>query len=156
MALLAEFAAANKLDGFEAQLLDDDTILALVPVDWKAVAGGFGYEPPEPAFDEFGTRFSAGTNCDGFCKAKDWAQVAEKVEFARFRQDGATIESEVALTDPPGRRIVSSQGKRTTVAVARWREGAEKYFYCRAELAGKHRALKDRFTTACTAAALIP
>jgi hypothetical protein len=138
---------------FETQKLDKDGIVAAVPKGWKAGIIPGSFEPPEGANLGFMTKYSVGTNCDGMCEPKDWAAIAERVDLAQFRDAGRwEIVEEQALTAPAGKLLIAKPKGETKVYLnaVRWKDGASKYFTCRATLEGEAAtALLPAFKAAC-------
>jgi hypothetical protein len=138
---------------FESRKLVDRKaeLLAVVPVGWKestVVPGNF--EPPEGSGLGFMTRFSASSNCDGVCEAKDWKATAESVEFAQFKAANFTIESDQASAT--SRTVVArSDTDGVYVRTAMWKDGAERYFTCSAALEKAAVAAAPAFAAACQA-----
>jgi hypothetical protein len=116
------------------------------PRGWKPGMKGFATVKPEEHDLGFFTELSVGTNCDGFCEAKDWAAVVEKVHKS-------AISGEIIKDDkrPGGRTIVgkSNDGKTTTVLVASWKEGDRRYAKCEARLEEALAAAAPAFEKAC-------
>ena len=158
---LPEVQAAVAADGpkveFEAKLVDRDRVIAAAPKGWsesKVIPGN--YEPPQDGGLGFMTRYSVGTNCDGTCSPKDWKATADKVDFAQFAGEQFQVVKDEALKDPAGRVLVATaeEGKRTYVTVARWTDGASRYYVCRATLDEEAKALVPAFEKACTTGVL--
>lgn len=130
---------------FEAMTIGDhDDAVVVRPKDWKSVFDGNFSGPDELGF---GTSYWVSSNCDGMCEAKDWAAVSDKVDFAQFR-DGKTkvLKDEKAS----GERVaVGTNEEKTYIVVVRWKEGASRYFACRATLAKEAKEAADAFEKAC-------
>lgn len=143
---------AGRLKFESKKLVDRKTeLLAVVPVGWTestVVPGNF--EPPQDADLGFMTRFSASSNCDGVCEAKDWKATAETVEFAQFKAGNFTIESDQSTATS---RMVVARSDRGGVHVraAMWKDGAERYFTCSASLEKAAVAAAPAFAAACQA-----
>jgi hypothetical protein len=102
----------------------------------------------------YGTRFDVGSNCDGECAPKPWAEVADRVNFAP-RARGKITKDERA----PGRRTMISEidaagDHQAVVVVAWWTEGAGSYHTCTASLGAPFRAAAAAFDRACQAVAI--
>ncbi len=153
--VLAPVQAAVPADGpkvtFEAKLLDDDRIALTVPTGWTVGVIPGRFKPPDDAKLGFMTQFGAGGNCDGMCEPKDWKATADKVEFAQFKSGSFSIIKDEPLTNPEGRLVVASAdgGKRLYLVVARWKDGAERYFNCRATLEESALKLLPALELAC-------
>lgn len=136
---------------FEVKTVEDGELSALVPRGWvesEYMPGKF--EPPDSSDLGFMTRFDVGSNCDGLCAAKDWKATVEKAEFGRLSDDpGFTIAKDEQI---PGGRIVVGRSERSSrVIAAWWKEGASKYYVCRASLDGDAARAIDAFERACRA-----
>lgn len=139
---------------FEAVAGEKNRHVALQPKGWTSSTIPGLLKPPEGSQGlGFMTKFSTGSNCDGACTARDaasWKATADKVEFAQFASNGAKVAKDEAL--PDGRLLVATwDRKRVDVAVARWKDGAERYFSCRATLEGAAADAADAFEAACLA-----
>ncbi|MCB9545078.1 MAG: hypothetical protein H6706_04210 [Myxococcales bacterium] len=141
---------------FEAKIIDKDRVVAAVPKGWTestAVPGLF--KPGDDAGLGFMTKISIGTSCGGACVPKDWKGAAEKSSFTQFRDaERFEIKDERDLTGPAGKVIVAHarEGTKAYVMVARWKDGAERYYSCSATLDGAAAvALAPAFTRACEA-----
>lgn len=134
---------------FEVKELDEGNILAVVPVGWKP---GFMPGSFEPATEELGQDVSYGvdSNCDGTCTQKDWRAVTEKVEFSSFSGPTYTVESDEPLGET-GRMVVYSGGPEVHIRAAWWTAESNRYFHCRADLAGPTAMAKQAFIQACKA-----
>jgi len=122
---------------------------AVVPERWKQskfIPGSF--EPEENAGMGFGTRFSVGSNCDGLCEPKDWAAVAEKVDFKQFKMGSPEIVKDEQVPGG-GRLVIAKQGDRVLLQMAIWREKSSHYFTCRARLGKEIAAAAPAFEAAC-------
>jgi hypothetical protein len=115
----------------------DIHITVAIPVGWEASNPNFPdiFTPPADAgFDPSLTAIAVGGTCGGGCgpqPATEWAQRAEASEFAQFRDVSAfQIVRETELRDG---RLVLAVNNFGVVAltVARWKGGAERYFFCR-------------------------
>lgn len=135
--------------GFEARLLGAPPVLAVAPADWVEGLGGLFLEPPEagPGAASWGVRLAVDTNCDGLCEPKDWPAIAERIELAPLRRAPAVILRDEALDS--GRLLVVEQDGVVTIALVRWRPGGDRYFVCRARLAGSWVERADDFVGAC-------
>lgn len=132
------------------------------PKGWKP---GFmpGSLKPGDA-DNFGSptlgksELTVGSNCDGACEKKDWANVSDKVHFARF-SDGK-MEGKV-LKDEKGKneRVVVFEHKASehfpekdvavTVMRAWWDPEGTRYFTCEAQLGTPIKGLAAAFEKVC-------
>lgn len=129
---------------FEAVQGDKARLVAVQPKGWETGVIPGRVKPPMGSNLGFMTSFSTGTNCDGECAPKDWGAVVEKVEFASF---GGKFDKDDKL--PDGRLVVVKSGDRIDIVLARWKEGAEHYFVCRATLDRELVAAADAFEEAC-------
>lgn len=132
---------------FEAVLGEKDRHVAIQPKGWETGVIPGRVKPPAGASLGFLTAFSTGSNCDGSCEPKDWAKVADSVEFAQFKGGAWAIEKDEAL--PDGRLLVARGDGRIDIALARWKADASRYFVCRATLDKELLAAAGAFEEAC-------
>jgi hypothetical protein len=132
---------------FEAVIGEKDRHLAIQPKGWETGVIPGRVKPPAGSDLGFMTAFSTGSNCDGECTAKDWASVADSVEFAQFTKGGATLDKDEKL--PDGRLVVVSGDARVDIVLARWKEGASRYYVCRATLDRELISAAPAFEEAC-------
>ncbi len=133
---------------FEAVEGEKGRHFAVQPKGWEAGVIPGRVKPPMGGADlGFMTAFATGSNCDGSCEAKDWKKVVETVEFAQFLGGEWAVRKDEAL--PDGRLLVVAKQDRVDVALARWKEGASRYFYCRATLEKPITEAADAFEEAC-------
>jgi hypothetical protein len=138
---------------FTAQLGEKDRHVAIVPAGWESGTVPGSTRPPDAAGLGFMTQFVTGASCDGSCEPKDWAQAAEKADFARFKGQDYTILSDEQLDS--GRIVVAKTVDRTYVAAARWKPGAKRYFACHATLDQEIAAAAPAFAAACKAMKIV-
>lgn len=118
---------------FEAVVGEKGRHLAVQPKGWEEGVIPGRVKPPAGGPDlGFATAFSTGSNCDGSCEPKDWAAISDKVEFSQFTSGNWQVEKDEKL--PDGRLLVVTSGDRVDIALARWKEGASRYFSCRVTL----------------------
>ena len=134
---------------FTAVLGEKDRHVALQPKGWEGGAIPGSVRPPDAAGLGFMTSYSTGSNCDGTCEAKDWPATADKVEFAQFKGQDFTIQKDEKLES--GRVLVAKTVDRTYVVAAMWKDGARRYFSCRATLDQEVAAAAPAFEAACRA-----
>ena len=136
----------------------DVQITVAIPVGWETSNPNFPdiFTPPASAgFDPLLTAMSVGGSCAGGCgpqPASEWARRAEAMEFAQFRNQAAfEILREQELADG---RLVLAVNNFGVVAmtVARWKGGAEQYFYCRFSADEDDLELVPSFGAACAQA----
>jgi hypothetical protein len=132
---------------FEAAKVEDDELAAAVPSGWESKHMPGSYRPADEADLGFMTRFSVGSNCDGYCKPKDWAASVQQIEFAQFETDGFEIEKDEELAN--GRLLVARSDDSAYVVAAWWKSDASKYYYCRASLDDDAADAVAAFETAC-------
>jgi hypothetical protein len=132
---------------FEGAKNDKEGVAIVAPKGWKAGMMPGSYQPPEDASLGFMTRYSVSSNCDGDCAPKDWKATADKVDFAQFKGDQFKIEKDENL--PNGRVLVAKSGETTYVVAAWWKDGAKKYYNCRATLDREIAAAAPAFEAAC-------
>jgi hypothetical protein len=133
---------------FEVVEGDKGRHVAVQPKGWEAGVIPGRVKPPMGGADlGFMTAFATGSNCDGSCEAKDWKTVVESVEFAQFLGGGWDVRKDEAL--PDGRLLVIAKQDRVDVALARWKDGGSRYFYCRATLEKPITEAAEAFEEAC-------
>jgi hypothetical protein len=132
---------------------------AVVPKSWKAAFLDDEMEPSDNSFG-FGTSMRVGSTCGGECKshtADEYAKSANKSFF----------DNMLAHTPPPkiikdektdGRRVMIAEDtntdgnvNKTSVMIAVWKDGADQYYYCTADLAPESKDLAPAFEKACLA-----
>jgi ABC-type phosphate/phosphonate transport system substrate-binding protein len=151
-------ASASKLVPAElaAQLSFEDTTLddgihAAVPAGWQSHHIPGMYKPGDDSLG-FMTRFSVGTNCDGACQPKDWAAVADKVDFAQFTDGHFTVDKD---DKSDGHRLlIARSDDKVYITEAWWRADLPRYLSCSVSLDGPAAKARDAFVAACAATAL--
>lgn len=162
-----DVAAINALvpDALKAQLVFEQRTLTTVrgkktatytiaaPRDWVQDSKMFARMRPAEIYGRL-TQLAVTANCDGACEPKDWAAVADRVDFAP--RTSGVIRKEARS---PGRRVliaeVEAGATRATVVVAAWwRDGAPSYHVCTATLAAPFRDAAPAFDKACEAIAI--
>lgn len=138
---------------FTATLGEKDRHVAILPAGWESGTLPGSTRPPDAAGLGFMTQFVTGASCDGSCEPKDWAQTAEKADFAQFKGQDYTILSDEQLDS--GRVVVAKTVDRTYVAAARWKPGARRYFACHATLDQEIAAAAPAFAAACKAMKIV-
>jgi hypothetical protein len=137
----------DKTDLVEEHAHRNVTYTMAAPKGWASKMKGF---VSLKGSDDLGffTSLEVGSNCDGSCQPKDWAKVADKVNFAQFDKD-KVIKNEVK----PGSRLLIAErdGKTTFVVYAWWTEGAKQYNTCTATLDEPVKTAGDAFAKACQA-----
>jgi hypothetical protein len=142
-----EFA---KTDVVEPRGRHTTTYTLAAPKGWKADTNGFAKLKPVEDLGFF-TDVMLGSNCDGSCEPKDWAKVADKVNFAQFDKD-KVIKNE---TSPTSRLLIAERdGKTTFVVYAWWVAGAKRYHSCMATLDEPVKSAGEAFAKACQAVAI--
>lgn len=100
------------------------------------------------------SRLEIGSNCDGECKPKDWAAIADKVNFAP-RSKGKVLKDDRTANRRTMIAEVSLGGQETTdVVVAWWTDGAKQYHQCTASLDESIKGAAAAFEKACQAVAI--
>ena len=134
---------------FEVQEVSEGNVLALVPKGWQP---SFIPGRLEPGDGKLGERlaYEIGSNCDGVCAKKDWASVANQVEFSNTVPPGLKVEVDEALGET-GRLEVFAGSDEVYVRAAWWLAESKRYFYCRADLRGAVIGAKQAFIDACKA-----
>ncbi len=132
---------------FEAVVGEKDRHVAIQPKGWETGVIPGRVKPPTGSNLGFMTAFSTGTNCDGECSPKDWAKVADSVEFAQFAGGNWKIEKDEKLAD--GRILVAKGEDRVDIVLAKWKDGADRYFMCRATLDKEVVSAAAAFEEAC-------
>lgn len=125
--------------------------LAVLPEGWReseVIPGS--YAPPDGSDLGFLTKFAVGTNCDGACEPKDWAATTNKVDFAQFAEASFKIDKDDKAA---GQRVLVATGGdgRKHVVASFWKEGASRYFVCRATLEDSAATAVAAFEKACRA-----
>lgn len=141
----------DKTDIVEERHRKNVTYTLAAPKGWAPRMKGFaGLKGPDDT--GFFTSLDVGSNCDGNCEPKDWAKVADKVNFAQFAND-KVIKNE---TTPTSRLLVaeSADGKTTHVVYAWWTTGAKRYNTCTATLDEPIKGAGLAFGKACSAVAV--
>ena len=147
--------ALAKALSFEAGKAEEGKMAVVVPVGWSESFMEGSYEPPDDSNLGFMTRFTVGSNCDGFCKAKDWQATVAKSEFGQFVDgDQFEIQKDEAL-GANGRLLIAKASDSIYVASAWWKDGASRYYYCRATLDKEVSGAVDAFERACRAATVL-
>ncbi len=139
---------AGRLD-FETRKAAKDNMVAVVPKGWepsKVIPDR--YRPTKESKLGFMTSFGVGSNCDGSCEPKDWKAVTDKVEFSRLTTGKQfKVVKDEALD---GGRVVIARGSTSTyIAVAWWKQGASRYYFCRATLDSPADSATSAFEQAC-------
>lgn len=136
----------EKQDIIEERHRKNVTYTMAAPKGWAPRMKGFaGLKGPDDA--GFFTSLDVGSNCDGTCEPKDWAKVADKVNFAQFAND-KVIKNEAGANS---RLLVAeaADGKTTHVVYAWWTAGAKRYNTCTATLDTPVKAAGEAFAKAC-------
>ena len=135
----------DKTDIVEERGRHNITYTMAAPKGWAPHMKGFA---SLKGGDDLGffTSLDVGSNCDGSCEPKDWAKIADKVNFAQFDKD-KVIKNEAK----PGSRLLIAErdGKTTFVVYAWWTEGAKRYNTCTATLDEPVKTAGDAFAKAC-------
>lgn len=169
---------------FEARTLDDGMkhhptkYTFLAPKQWKKGFMPGSVEPNDGDNMGFGTSVQVGDNCDGDCVSKDWAKVADKVNFSQYTSGKATgkvvkdekgkndrlmvFANEPTVQENAGSASVTVNGTTTTTTVtatsgskgvtiihAWWNDGDSHYYTCQATLNEGAAALEAAFEKAC-------
>jgi len=139
----------EKTDGIEERGRAKVTYTVAAPKGWKQDMKGFA---SLKGTDDVGfmTSFQVGSNCDGTCEPKDWAKVADKVNFAQFA-DAKVVRNDVT---PTSRLLIAERGDSAYVMYAWWSDGARKYHTCMASLEQPVKAAAPAFAKACQAVAI--
>lgn len=122
---------------------------AIVPEGWApAEFNPTKFLAPESANWGIRTSYELGNNCDGMCSPKDWAPIADKVEFEQYKGKEYTITKDEKL--PNSRLLIATEKDGPThVHLAKWKSGADRYFSCTVSLEGEVAAAADAFAKAC-------
>jgi hypothetical protein len=134
---------------FTAVLGEKEHHVAVQPKGWETTAISGTVRPPDAAGLGFMTQYSTGSNCDGSCEPKDWAATADKVDFAQFKGQDFTVQKDEKLDS--GRLMVAKTVDHTYVVAAQWKDGAKRYYVCRATLDQEIAAAVPAFEAACRA-----
>ena len=137
----------DKTDIVEERGHHNITYTLAAPKGWASKMKGFtSLKGPDDM--GFFTSLDVGSNCDGSCEPKDWAKIADKVNFAQFDKD-KVIKNEVK---PGSRLLIASRDDKTTFVVyAWWTDGAKRYHTCTATLDEPVKTAGDAFAKACQA-----
>jgi len=127
---------------------EDGRFVAVVPKGWEEAKHMPGHYRPTGSDLGFMTSFDVGTNCDGDCAPKDWAATTEKVEFKQFLE-GDQFEVVKDEKGDDSRLMVAKSGDKIYIAAVQWKEGASRYFTCRATLEKEIAAAAPAFEQAC-------
>ncbi len=130
---------------FEPSMLRNDSAAVLVPKAWETVFEG-NFRAPSAL--GFGTNYWVSSNCDGMCSPKDWAEVSDKVDFKQFSGDGWKVLKD---EKSDGMRVLVAEKESLHLVVAKWQEGADRYYACRATLAPAAKEAAQVFEAACRA-----
>ena len=140
----------------------DDVMTVIVPKDWKKGFLSDQVEPPDgnSAFG-FGTQMRIGATCGGECKARTVVEYAASADKELF-------SSLLAITPPPkvikdektaDQRVMIVEtaagtgfDPKTMVAVAWYKDGAERMYTCTVDLTKEAAELAPVFVQACLAA----
>lgn len=146
----AAVPADLKLEFEEANLKTKHlTAAAVLPKGWKESEVLPGrYQPPEGAGLGMMPSFQIGSDCNGACEPKDWAATSDKVYFNQLTSRFKVAKDEKG---PGSRTVVASSDDTTYIVVARWKEGASRYFVCQATLDHQGMAAAPAFEKACEA-----
>lgn len=127
---------------------DDDNLAWVAPKGWKEGVIPGQVKPPEGTDFGFMTKYSVGTNCDGTCEPKDWAAVADKVDFAQLASAGTALRDEKSSGS---RTMVVAMGDRRELVMGWWKTGARHYVICRVSMEKEIVAAAPAFEAACKA-----
>lgn len=133
----------EKTDIVEERGRSAKTYTVAAPKGWKQEMKGFASLKP-PRELGFMTDFEVGTNCDGACESKPWAEVIDKV-YASYLK-GKVIKDVKGKTS---RTLIAESGDMTVVVVAWWDEGDRQYTHCGATLATEVKDLAPAVEKAC-------
>lgn len=149
---LADKLVFDKVDILEERGRSTTTYTVAAPKGWQPRMKGFAsVEPPKDGPDlGFMTSFQLGSNCDGMCQPKNWAETADKVNFSQFKGDKILDEK----TTKTSRLLVAEKGDNTYVVYAWWTDGASRYHTCQATLEAPVKAAAQAFAKACQAVAI--
>ncbi len=142
----------EKRDILEERGRKATTYTVVAPKGWQPRMKGFAsLEPAKDGPDlGFMTSFGVGGNCDGLCKAKNWAETADKVNFSQFKDDKVVDEK----TTKTSRMLIAEKGENTYVVYAWWSDGAPRYHTCQATLEAPVKGAAKAFAKACEAVAI--
>lgn len=137
---------------FARVALEREGVEVAAPEGWASEHMPGHFQPPRDARLGFFTGFSAGSNCDGACSAKDWKATADKVEFAQFTGDGFEVVSDAPIDG--GRFLEAKKDGAIYLRYAWWKADGARYFFCRATLEGPAIGARDAFDKACRSMAI--
>jgi len=143
-ASLKDKVTFEKRDIAEKRGRHSKTYTLAAPKGWKQDMDSFASLKPDKDGMGFMTSFKVGTNCDGDCKAKDWAATVEKVYDSYLK--GKVIKD---VKGKNSRTIIAESGDMTAVVVASWEDGASEYSDCGATLEKEVKDLAPAVEKAC-------
>lgn len=128
---------------------DTEVFKVAAPKGWEldAMFGSFKPGDGQTVNWHFFTKMSVGTNCDGRCEPKKWAEVADKVEFAQFAK-GTIAKDEKTATS---RAMLVDLDDQAHYVRAWWTDDSRRYYTCRAQVGVEHKATLAAFEKACSA-----
>ena len=128
---------------------DKEVFKVAAPKGWELDAMFGSFKPGTGATVNwhFFTKMSVGTNCDGRCEPKQWAEVADKVEFEQFAK-GTVVKDEKTATS---RAMLVDLDDTSNYVRAWWTDGAKRYYTCRVQVGTQHKATLAAFEKACSA-----
>jgi hypothetical protein len=128
---------------------DKEIFKVAAPKGWEldTMFGSFKPVSGDTANWHFFTKMSVGTNCDGRCEPKKWAEVADKVEFEQFAK-GTIVKDEKTATS---RSMTVDLDDTSNYVRAWWTDGSKRYYTCRAQVGIEHKATLAAFEKACSA-----
>ncbi len=121
------------------------------PKSWRATSTSFGDLAPaaELGLGLF-TKMQVSSNCNGECKPKDWAKESE-VQFAELAKGTVKKDVKAATSRLMVGETTIADNRLVTVLFAWWSPGADKYYYCQADLDEPVHAAVAAFEKACQA-----
>ncbi len=137
----------------------DETVSVPGPKGGKAGHMPNGLEPANGSTTfGFGTTFSAGKTCGGACEDKPADKWEKAANSSFFDNMLAHTPAPKVYKDEktPGHRVLIAEDQytggnvnSTTIMMAWWKDGADRFYYCNVTLAPESKDLVSAFEQAC-------
>jgi len=147
-------------DGPElASVTTVDGVVIDVPAGWLPSPDvPFRYEPPGADLsnvDSWTVAWACGPDGCASRTIEEWRAIGERLEtFTRARADEGTLLTDLVESEEGTARILRARaaGGQTIVAVAVFRDGADRYLECDLSILGDPAGLDDAIVRACRSA----